>query len=607
MAFPGVQKARNIVALVTIGIDGRITDANGAAVAMTGTPRERLIGSDFSGYFAEPGKARDAFRLALAEGSALDYHLTMRDMNGRMRDIYYSAAAYKDARGILLGVLATARDVTERKRAEHDLERLAMIVESSEDAIIAKDLSGVITSWNRSAEKMFGFAAKEAIGSHIDLIVPPDKKDEEMRLREKVARGGHVRQFETERAGKDGARLPVSLSFSPIKDPDGRIAGVSAIMRDISAEKEAGEKLKAASAYARSLIEASLDTLVTIGPDGRITDVNEATVKVTGIGRPRLIGSDFSAYFTEPGKARECWRRAFGEGAVTDCALTIRRVDGRLTNVNCNAAPYRDARGNVLGVLAAARDVTENAELKKAATEIRILNEALRKRASELEGLNKELEAFSYSVSHDLRAPLRAIDGFGQALEEDYSQRLDTEGRRYLDRMRAGAQRMATLIDDMLKLSRLTRMEVSLAKVDLSAMAGEIAAELKRQEMERTVEFVISPDLIARGDPRLLRIALENLLGNALKFTGTHPRARIEFGAMGDEKKTYFVRDDGVGFDMAYAGKLFGAFQRLHGAREFPGDGIGLATVQRVINKHGGRLWAEAEPERGATFYFTLE
>jgi PAS domain S-box-containing protein len=607
MSGQKAQNTQNTVALVSLGIDGRITDANEATVRMTGLARQRLLGSRFSDLFAEPEKAQEGFKRVLAEGSVLDYPLTMRDSDGRLRDINYSAVAYRNARGAVLGVIATGRDVTERKRAELDRQRLAMIVESSEDAIIAKDLNGFITSWNRSAEKMFGYTAREAIGGPIGLIVPPERSAEELALRKKVALGGPVSQFETERARKDGTRLPVSLSFSPIRDPLGRIVGVSAIMRDMTERNEAEEKLRAASAYARSLIEASPDPLVTISPQGKITDVNEATIKATGVARHELIGSDFSDYFTEPGKAREGYRRVFSEGFVTDYALTIRGRNGRLTNVLYNATLYRDARGTVLGVFAAARDVTENAQLKKAAEEIRVLNGALQRRAAELEGLNKELEAFSYSVSHDLRAPLRAIDGFGQALEEDYSGLLDEEGRRYLMRMRVGARQMGLLIDDMLKLSRLTRMEVSLVEVDLSAIAGEVAADLMREQGDRSVEFVIPPGVIARGDARLLRIALENLFENAWKFTATHPRARIEFGVRGEGKKTYFVRDDGVGFDMAYAGKLFGAFQRLHSSQEFPGTGIGLATVQRVIGKHGGRVWVEAEPGRGATFYFTLE
>jgi len=262
----------------------------------------------------------------------------------------------------------------------------------------------------------------------------------------------------------------------------------------------------------------------------------------------------------------------------------------------------------LFAVLAAARSLDRiDAERKRVEEAVSRLNEDLDRRAAELEAANKELEAFSYSVSHDLRAPLRAIDGFSHALLEDYTDRLDAVGKDYLQRVRTGSQRMAQLIDDMLKLSRVTRAELRREEVDLSALAQEIIAELLRAQPGREVEFTVASGLRAHGDPKLLRIALENLLGNAWKFTGKRSEARIEFGMTHrDGGAAYFARDNGVGFDMAYANKLFGAFQRLHDSSEFPGTGIGLATVQRVIHKHGGKVWAEGEVEKGATFYFSL-
>ncbi len=225
----------------------------------------------------------------------------------------------------------------------------------------------------------------------------------------------------------------------------------------------------------------------------------------------------------------------------------------------------------------------------------------------ELTAVNKEMESFSYSVSHDLRAPLRSMDGFSLVLLEDYSDKLDEQGKDYLQRVRSATQRMGMLIDDMLSLSRVTRSEMKRELVDLSSLVQSIAAELQKSQSTCQVEFIIAPGLTANGDARLLRILLENLLGNAWKFTGTHPKARIEFGTTQvDGEQVFFIRDDGVGFDMKYADKLFGVFQRLHGASEFPGTGVGLATVQRIVHRHGGRVWAEGEVEKGATFYFTL-
>ena len=236
------------------------------------------------------------------------------------------------------------------------------------------------------------------------------------------------------------------------------------------------------------------------------------------------------------------------------------------------------------------------------------LERRVHERTAQLEAANKELEAFSYSVSHDLRAPLRALMGYSHLLNEEYTGVLDDTGKEYLNNLSAASQRMNELIDDLLKLSRITRGEMHCTWVDLSALAEVVAASLRRLAPERQVQFIISRDVKAYVDPNLVRIVLENLMGNAWKFTARHTRARIEFGMMQmkNEQDVYFVRDDGAGFDMAYVDKIFDVFQRYHSIDEFEGSGIGLATVQRIIQRHGGRIWAEGVVEGGAVFYFTL-
>lgn len=242
-------------------------------------------------------------------------------------------------------------------------------------------------------------------------------------------------------------------------------------------------------------------------------------------------------------------------------------------------------------------DITERARVQ---TELQALN-------AQLEATNNELEAFSYSVSHDLRTPLRAIDGFSQALVEDYADLLDDRGKKYLERLRIAAQNMGRLIEDMLRLSRVTRAEFAWTDVDLSALAGEIASEVAASAPNQDVELAIADDLAVRGDRSMLRQVLWNLIDNAWKFTSKTPHARIEIGARADgEGSVFFVRDNGAGFDMGRADKLFGAFQRLHTAEEFPGIGIGLAIARRIVHRHGGRIWAEGEPGKGATFSFTI-
>ncbi len=249
-----------------------------------------------------------------------------------------------------------------------------------------------------------------------------------------------------------------------------------------------------------------------------------------------------------------------------------------------------------------------NIELRSEIAERTRAEEALRHANALVEAANRELEAFSYSVAHDLRAPLRSIDGFSQALLEDYCERLDEEGKSYLGRVRESAQHMAQLIDALLSLSRLSRAELNRTRVDLAAIARSVFLKLERAQPARSVEFVANGEVIAMADARLIRIVIENILGNAWKFTSNRACARIEFGTTSQSPPTtYFIRDDGAGFDMAYAEKLFAVFQRLHTTREFEGTGIGLATVQRIIHRHGGRIWAEGAVGLGATFYFTLE
>jgi PAS domain S-box-containing protein len=366
--------------------------------------------------------------------------------------------------------------------------------------------------------------------------------------------------------------------------------------------------LRRASAYNRSLIEASLDPLVTIGPDGLITDVNATTVGATGRTREELVGTDFADCFTEPDRARAGFERVFQEGAVLAYPLEMRHRTGAVTEVLCNATTYRHADGRVAGVFVAARDV---GELNRAEEEIRALNAGLERRVEdrtrELAATSRDLQELVYSVAHDLRTPLRAVDGFSLAVLEDYGDVIAEAGRADLQRVRAAAQTMGDLIDALLSLSRVGRREVGLGEVDLSAVARRVIAERRDAEPDRVVDVTVEDGLVAESDPTLVAVVLENLLGNAWKFTAERREAHIAFGSLAtDGERTYFVRDDGAGFDQAYVHKLFTPFQRLHTAEQFPGTGIGLATVGRVLERLGGTFWAEGAVGCGATFFFTL-
>jgi PAS domain S-box-containing protein len=358
----------------------------------------------------------------------------------------------------------------------------------------------------------------------------------------------------------------------------------------------------------RCLIEAVRDPMATASPGGKLTYANAAMEMATGFARAEMIGTDLCGYFTNPLEARAAQQRALGGGFIPDCPLELLHRDGRRTSVLCNITVQRDAAGKPAGLIAVARNLTA---LKRAEEELQLLKEDLENKVGErtarLESANKELEAFAYSVAHDLRAPLRSVNNLSHRLLELHGTKLDAAARADLENILGGARRMGELIDDLLKLSSVSRHELNRAEVNLSRLAETVLDELQKAEPERRVRRVIAPGLVARADARMVRIVFENLLSNAWKFVAGQASAEIEFGAIeGKGVRAYFVRDNGAGFSMENARRLFGAFERLHAPGEFPGTGIGLATVQRIIHRHGGRVWAESRVSHGAAFYFTL-
>jgi PAS domain S-box-containing protein len=380
------------------------------------------------------------------------------------------------------------------------------------------------------------------------------------------------------------------------------------IQERLRAERE----LRKSEMRFRSVAYSANDLIVSADQEGRILSWSKGGTAIFGWSEEEILGRELTTLMPE--RFRDAHRAGLARYLATKESHVIGRTielaglrkDGTEFPLELSLATWSTDDGSFFsGIL---RDITER---KRVEREVRALNEGLERRVAErtaeLEAANRELAAFSYSVSHDLRAPLQSIDGFSQALVEDYGHVLEPEALDYLRRVRAATQRMGQLIDDMLTLAYVTRSELKREEVDLSEIARSVAEELRMRAQNRAVEVVIADGLGATGDARLLRVVFENLLGNAWKFTSKHAAARVEFGrADGDGAPYFFVRDDGAGFEMAYAHKLFGAFQRLHGADEFEGTGIGLATVQRIIQRHGGRVWAEGAVEKGATFAFTL-
>ncbi|MGX5173097.1 PAS domain-containing sensor histidine kinase [Aliikangiella sp. IMCC44653] len=585
------QYARSLIEasldpLVTISPEGKITDVNQATVEITGRTQEDLIGSDFSDYFTEPEEAREGYQQVFEEGFVRDYPLAIRHVSGKIAHVLYNATVYKNPEGEVIGVFAAARDITERKKVEEQLHSTSAyarsLIETSLDPLVTISPEGKITDVNHATENITGVTREWLIGTDFsNYFTEPRRARQGYR---KVFKEGRVTDYPLVIKGAKGRLIDVVYNASVYSDAEGKVRGVFAAARDVSSQKQASE-------YARSLIEASLDPLVTISSEGKITDVNQATIKVTGIDKETLIGSDFSDYFTEPDKARLGYEIAFRKGEVKDYPLTIKNRSGALFDVLYNASVFKDREGNVLGVFAAARD---NSRAKLA--------------QKKLEQTNKDLEAFTYSVSHDLRAPLRQIDGFASHLQKSHSSSLDEEGARLLSIISGSSKKLGRLIDSLLEFSKLGRVAITPQYIDMNLMAKNVYEEtLKQESEERDIQFILHKLPDQSVDIDLMQQVWRNLLSNAIKFTRKKEDATIEVSCeQGERENIYSVRDNGAGFDSKFSGKLFEVFSRLHDQDEFAGTGIGLAICRRIIHQHQGKIWAESEVDKGTVIYFSL-
>lgn len=496
------------------------------------------------------------------------------------------------------------QQIAESRHCEEDREKLINMLDAASDVVLTANPDRSLRFVNKAGQIMLGWHENAGLqGRTMDEVHPHWA----IELLEKVAlpaaRSDGIWRGTTAILAGNSKEIPVSQVIVAHKTKSGTLDFFSIIMRDIRDRKEIEAALRESEERFRRLSEAAFEVIV-ISDKGRILDVNDQFEDLYGYHASEAIGMEVWDLIAE--KSLDLVRERISCGYEKPYEAAQQRKDGSVfwARVSGKSIPYKGRKVRVTAI----QDITEHRLAEAKIRQMNIeLEHRVKNRTAELEAANKELESFAYSVSHDLRAPVRAINGFSQALLEEYADTLGTQGQSYLNRVRNASRRMGQLIDDLLTLSRITRSQMTREKVDLSKIADEITAELKQAQPEREVRFKISSGIEANGDAKLLRVVLDNLLGNAWKFTQKRDVATINFGvSRHNSTTTFYVQDDGAGFDMKYADKLFGPFQRLHNETEFAGTGIGLATVQRIIRRHGGSIWAKAEVDKGATFYFTL-
>jgi PAS domain S-box-containing protein len=631
--FQSAMLDNTIYMVITTDESGIITSINPAGERALGYTSRECIGKLIPTQFHDPHEMAEKAKIFSKElGVRIDpgfevfvararrdlpneYEWTYIRKDGSRFSVLLSVTALRDSRKNIIGFMGIASDITARKQAQDALR--ASRQELNEAQRIAKvgnwiwDPEPDEVTWSEELYRIAGRDPSLPAPNYQELQSSYTPKDW-ARLDAAVQRAlqtGAPYELDLEIVREDGRHAWIIGRGEVQRDATGRIVKLRGTAQDITERKLAEEALHRSEQRFQTIFRGSPVALsVSELETGRLIEINQAMLRLMhGTSFDQMVGrTSLEIRMVTPEERQKMLDAVLQTGHIDRLEIAMRRLDGEPFTAEASMSRYEMDGKTYL--LANVVDVTEN---KLAREEIQRLNVELEKRVTErtaeLAAANRELETFNYSVSHDLRSPLRTVDGFSRLLMEEYSSQLDSEAQSYLDHIVAATARMDQLIRGLLNLSHITRTHIRPRPVNLSPIAQTIASELHESEPRRLVEFVIAPDLTAQGDADLLRSVMQNLLSNAWKYTSKHPRARIEFGAgqIGGET-VFYVRDDGAGFAHENAGKLFSPFQRLHGTEEFPGTGIGLTIVQRIIQRHGGRIWAEGEEEKGATFYFTL-
>ena len=622
------------IAIHWVGPDGTILRANRAELELLGYSEEEYIGRNIADFHVDQPVIEDILN-KLTLGDTLDaYEARLRCKDGSVKHVIIYSNVFRE-NGKFVHTRCFTRDVTKQKLAEHELRKseerlaaLAAVVESSQDAIVSKTLDGIIKTWNKGAEDMFGYAAEEVIGQHITILIPPERHDEETLILGRIRRGEKIEHYETVRKRKNGTLLDISLTVSALRDSNGRIIGASKIARDITDRKRAEKELEELAAREQSRA-TELETVMESVPVAVWIASDPHCQRITGNAYShKLLRTPGTINISRPTSAEEYLQgcRCFQNGAqipnevlplqraartgeaVWDFQMDLLFEDGSVRHTLINAVPLRDAKGNVRGAIGTGMDVTERRRQQKA------LEEAQEKKHEELESLVEartsqlketigELEAFSYSISHDMRSPLRAMQGYAEVLLNDYKTKLDADGVLYLNRIRRGALRLDQLIRDVLSYSKIAKGEVHLAAIRSSSVIHSVIQDYPQLAPEKLEVNLTKPLPRVMGHEAYLSQVISNLLGNAVKFVGpgVHPEVKIYAEPAGELVRVWF-EDNGLGIALEHHKEIFQIFGRIHAEKRYEGTGIGLAIVKKAIERLGGKVGVVSELGKGSRF-----
>jgi len=585
---------RVAVPLQWVAEDGTILWANDAGLRLLGYLREEYVGHNIVEFHVDESVILDILRRLKNNEELRDYESRLRCKDGSIRDVAINSSVYRED-GRFIHTRCVTQDVSAQKKASELQDRMTAIVDSSDDAILSKSLSGIIQSWNPGAERIFGYTAEEIIGKHISTLAAPERADEIPDILARISRGERVEHFETRRKTKSGRILAISLTVSPIRDSSGKIVGASKVARDITLQKEASDLKE----HLAAIVESSDDAIISKDLNGIIQSWNRGAERLFGYSAEEVIGQHISM-LAAPERVDEIpdILARISRGERVDHFETARKTkDGRILNVALTVSPIRDASGAVIGASKVARDITER----------RRQEQALNKANADLKRSNADLQHFAYSASHDLQEPLRMVCTYSELLKKKFGEKLGPLGEEYIGYAVEGAARMEQLLADLRAYTQVSMAgQEPTEDSDAGEMLNEALANLEVaiRESGAAISRTTLPSVRMYGFQ--LEQLFQNLISNAIRYRSNDP-PRIEIAAQRRGAEWLFsIQDNGIGIRPEYKEQVFGIFQRLHSAAEFPGTGMGLAICQRIVERAGGRIWVESELGRGSTFFFTI-